>query len=330
MKPFLFFSFCFFSFSSWSQAIDSISPNEVQRILNFLSSDSLKGRQNNTPELQSAANFIAAEFKKDSLQYFIGNTSYLQPFIISSISKKEIQKILAGQYDPAKVLLNVVGVLEGKSLVNEAIIFCAHYDHIGTNGRKKGDNIFNGANDNASGTAAVLSLAHYFALKKNNERTLIFCAFAGEELGLLGSQAFAQNIQPEKIVAVINIEMIGSSGAGKKNSFFITGNNYSDLGMILNKNLKNQEVRIRTEPDLASELFKRSDNYSFALKGIPAHSLMSSDDTEMCYHKECDEVKRIDIENMTRIIKAISSAVSSLIDGTDTPARINTDKINPW
>ena len=92
---------------------------------------------------------------------------------------------------------NIVGMLPGKSKPGELILFSAHYDHEGVFDRgKKKDSILNGANDNASGTTALLMLAKYFAQKNDNERTILFCAFAGEELGLLGSKDFVNHVDP--------------------------------------------------------------------------------------------------------------------------------------
>jgi Predicted aminopeptidases len=204
---------------------------------------------------------------------------------------------------------------------DEAVIFCTHYDHIGVKKTIGRDSIFNGANDNASGTTAMLSLAKYFAAKNDNERTIIFCAFAGEELGVIGSSVFADKIIPNQIKGVINIEMIGKCRG--TNSFFLTGSEYSNIEKILKKNLRNSKIKILNEPDQIQMLFERSDNYPFALKGIPAHTIMCSDESDYCYHKSCDEVNRIDFKNMTKIIKAIAIGVETIINGKDTPTRIN-------
>ncbi|MEK7225775.1 MAG: M28 family peptidase, partial [Bacteroidota bacterium] len=185
-----------------------------------------------------------------------------------------------------------------------------------------GVGVFNGANDDASGTTAVIELAKYFSMRRNNERTIIFCLFAGEELGLLGSQAFINYIKPETIKAVINIEMIGMHNATGKNAFMLTGSNYSDLFKILNKNLEGDEVEVQEQGSDPDNLFGRSDNYTFAQEGIPAHTVMCSDDKEPCYHKPCDDVRRIDMDNMTRIIRAIAKSAETLISGKDTPSRI--------
>src|SRR5688572_15338076 len=106
-------------------------------------------------------------------------------------------------------------MLPGRSKPEEFIIYSAHYDHEGMVAGKKKDKIMNGANDNASGTAALLMLAQYFAQRKDNERTLVFCAFAGEEIGLKGSRELAQILDPQKVKAGINLEMLGVPQYGK-------------------------------------------------------------------------------------------------------------------
>ncbi|MBD0289517.1 MAG: M28 family peptidase, partial [Flavisolibacter sp.] len=107
-------------------------------------------------------------------------------------------------------LTNVVGILPGKSRKNEYVIFSAHYDHLGIGRPVNGDSIYNGANDDAAGTTAVIILANYFKKQGNNERTLIFAAFTAEELGGFGSQYFSQQYNHDQVVAMFNIEMIGT------------------------------------------------------------------------------------------------------------------------
>lgn len=228
----------------------------------------------------------------------------------------------------SNVEYNIVGLLPGKSRSNEVILFSAHYDHEGVFQRKrKKDSIMNGANDNASGVTALIMLAEYFAKRNDNERTVLFCAFAGEELGLVGSKDFVNYIDPATVIAGINIEMIGIPQYGK-NNVFITGHDHSSLPSILEKQLSANPVKVKAGPSEEKELFKRSDNFSFVKAGIPAHTIMSSDDDDKCYHQPCDEIKRIDIAHMTTVIKAIAVASGTLINGNDTPDRINPDNVN--
>lgn len=224
------------------------------------------------------------------------------------------------------VLLNIVGILPGKSKPDEAVIFSAHYDHIGIKENLNGDNIYNGANDNASGVAALLTLAQYYAQQDDNEHTIIFCAFAGEELGLIGSRVFVNYIDQKTVKAVINMDMIGVPQDGKRH-IFITGAWYSNFVDIFRKNLSNAHNNMIVDSYESGDMFTRSDNYSFALKGIPAHNIMSIDDRDPCYHKPCDEVNRLDIAYMETVVRAIIQGCSSIISGKSTPSRISIKKV---
>jgi hypothetical protein len=327
---FLFFLFTPSFFLHAQLAGDTITEKETSRIIHVLASDSLKGRGNLQPGLLRAGKFIGEEFRKSGLHPLPGFPGYFLPF---NPGKEQPEK--DADKAPDSILLtalpayseleyNVIGILPGRSKADEAVLFSAHYDHMGVVSRRrsKKDSIMNGANDNASGTTALLMLAHYFAKRNDNQRTLIFCAFAGEELGLKGSKNFMQYINPDKIVAGINIEMIGIPQYGKR-TVFITGEEYSALPGILKRNFRNN-LRFVREPDpVYKQLFSRSDNYSFVRKGIPSHSIMASDDSDKCYHAVCDDVKRIDIPNMTAIIRGIAAATATLISGEETPERIN-------
>jgi hypothetical protein len=261
-------------------------------------------------------NYFPPKFKMPA-----GGLSYNLLLVCASAPPESISLSGVNNYY-ANVEYNIVGMLPGKSKPGEVILFSAHYDHEGVFNRgKKKDSILNGANDNASGVTALLMLAKYFAQKNDNERTILFCAFAGEELGLLGSRDFVNGIVPASIIAGINIEMIGIPQYGK-NNIFITGYNQSSLPSILKKQLLATSVRVKAGPSETKEFFKRSDNFPFAEKGIPAHSIMSSDDDDKCYHQPCDEIKRINIPHMTAVIKAIAVSVEILINGRETPTRI--------
>ncbi len=224
------------------------------------------------------------------------------------------------------MLLNIVGVLPGKSKSDEVVIFSAHYDHLGAEIKRLEDGIYNGANDNASGLATLLMLAQYYAKESNNERTLIFCAFAGEELGLIGSRVFVNYVDPKTVKAVINMDMVGIPQNGKKH-IFITGASYSNFADIFRKELFNSHNNFIVDFYESEDMFKRSDNYSFAVKGIPAHNFMSIDDRDPCYHKPCDEVNRLDIPYMEILIKAIIQGCGSIISNKTTPSRINTARL---
>ncbi len=314
---------------------DSIfHEDSIKRIVSFLSHDSLKGRLTGSPENLVVANFIASQFKQAGVLPISGMQDYFSEFIFFAKSTKKIKGV------------NIIGAIPGMSKKEELIIFCAHYDHIGTTNSRPSekmftsgtkeiiDTIYNGANDNASGIAALILLSRYFYKEKNNERTILFIAFSGEEFGLKGSYAFNSIINSSSIKAVITIEMIGRGINNKKDNPFITGIEYSDLGFLLNRKLKNKVLNssgrkmfFRKDPYINENLFSRSDNYPFALKGIAAHTIMATNPKDPFYHSVKDEIETIDFKNMSLVLKAIALSCNGLINGTDTPQRINPSKL---
>ncbi|MBA2329998.1 MAG: M28 family peptidase [Flavisolibacter sp.] len=243
-------------------------------------------------------------------------------FVLGSFTKEFTIKA-EHDFDEIKYA-NVIGVLPGKSNSKEQVIFSAHYDHMGIGKAVNGDSIYNGANDNASGTTAVILLANHFKALNNNERTLVFVAFTAEEMGMFGSQFFSKQINPQDVVAMVNIEMIGTDSKFGKNSAFITGYERSDLGKILQKNLEGSAFSIHPDPYPDLQLFYRSDNATLARLGVPAHTVSTSKmDVEPHYHKVSDEVSTLDLQNMTEIIKAIAESTKSLINKKDAPSRVS-------
>jgi len=268
---------------------------------------------NNFPRLTF---FKRSRFKSDKNIVFILGTELPKNFRI--IAAHEVKEQRAA---------NVVAVLPGKSRKDEFVIFSGHYDHLGVGKAVNSDSIFNGANDDAAGITAVILLAKYFAALKNNERTLVFAAFTAEELGGYGSQYFSQKFSPEKVMAMFNIEMIGTESKWGKNSAYISGFEKSDMGSILQKNLEGSGFSFHPDPYPSLQLFYRSDNATLARLGVPAHSISTSKmDAEPNYHKVSDEVKTLDLENMAMIIKSIALSSKTIVAGKDTPSRVEKEE----
>lgn len=282
-----------------------ILHQEVVRIETKLASDEMQGRATFTPGIDLASNFIEKEFKGIGLGHYNDLKTYRQEFVVKG-----------------KNANNVIGILPGKSKSDEYVIFSAHYDHLGIESKGE-DKVYNGANDDASGTTAVIALAKYFKELGQNERTIIFVAFTGEEIGGYGSAFFTESMNPDKVVAMFNIEMIGTESKWGKNSAYITGFEKSDFGMILQKNLKGTNFNFNPDPYPSERLFYRSDNARLAFLGVPAHTISTSKmDVEPNYHKLSDEVSTLDLDNMTEIVKAIAISSWSIINGEDTPSRV--------
>lgn len=220
-------------------------------------------------------------------------------------------------------LFNVAGMIPGKSKATEYVVFSGHYDHLGVVKAVDGDAIANGADDDASGTTAVIALAKYYKKLNTNERTLIFVAFTAEEIGGFGSSYFSSKLNPDEVVAMFNIEMIGKESKFGKNNAFITGYERSDFGEILQRNLIGTDFKFYPDPYPSQNLFYRSDNATLAALGVPAHTISTDQiDVDKFYHTVNDEVETLDVANITATIKAIALSARSIVSGKDTPKRI--------
>jgi len=254
-------------------------------------------------------------FKKteeQDLVFVLGHFDDIKSFEVSYTGKSE-----------ELPLFNIAGMIPGKSKPDEYVVFSGHYDHLGIIKPVKGDSIANGADDDASGTTAVITLAKYYKKLNNNARTLIFVAFTAEEIGEFGSQYFATTVDPDKVVAMFNIEMIGKASKFGENSAFITGFERSDFGTILQKNLEGTAFKFYPDPYPQQNLFYRSDNASLAADGVPAHTISTDQiDIDKLYHTVGDEFSSLDVANITSTIRAIALSSRSIVSGQDTPKRV--------
>jgi Zn-dependent M28 family amino/carboxypeptidase len=204
---------------------------------------------------------------------------------------------------------NVVGRLPGRGrLASEAVLIGGHYDHLGVRAPVNGDSIYNGAEDNASGTAAVLTAAEAFARSRvQPQRSIIFMGFGAEESGLLGSQAFAERptLPIRDIVAVLNMDVMNLYGRTRDISAL--GVDQSSLGGVFTTAAAAEGLRVTVDSgSLIRGSFFRSDHFAFARKGVPALSLESGHEfvgkpagwgeqqqeeyTDKRYHQPQDEI----------------------------------------
>jgi Iap family predicted aminopeptidase len=317
-----------FAAAAQDSLLDStINKQSLNQLISFIAADSMYGRFTGTEGNAKAAAFIADQLEKAGASPVAGNDGYYMPFTVFPVHDFfNVQNTKA---------YNIIAALPGKSKPDELIIFSAHYDHIGTkstynlkgqNSIDARDTIYNGANDNASGVSAMIALARYYGQLKNNERTILFIAFSGEELGLMGSRAFATHINPHNIVAMLNLEMLGGHAWGSYGKPFITGHKFSNLYTILNNELSTLDRKKYGKNFFGIDresLFHRSDNYPFAEMGVPAHTIMAGSTLDRRYHGMEDEVETLNIKKMAEVVRAIALAARPLIDGSVTPSRIN-------
>lgn len=217
---------------------------------------------------------------------------------------------------------NVVGVRPGSSRKDEFVVVSAHYDHVGLGPEVDGDGIYNGADDNATGTTAVVLLAEVVASEPPPARSVLFVCFTAEERGLLGSRAFCDRppVPLGSIVANLNIEMIGRPEPGNEGKAWITGRELSDFADIAARALARADVGL-VDHALAARLFAASDNWSFVQQGIVAHTV-SAGSLHRDYHQPGDEVDKLDIPHMTRVIRGLREVVFELAN-RDAPPQWN-------
>ena len=269
----------------------------IGEMMTFLTSDALQGRDSGSEGIKKAADYIESVFKANNIKPYF-----------------DTYRDVLSNYNNS---FNVVGVLEGSDddLKHEYIIIGAHYDHIGIIESKDGDEIANGANDNASGTTTVLELARYLGNNKTNKRSIIFALFSAEEKGLLGSKHLAQKLKAANLnlYVMLNYEMVGVPLVGKDYLMYVTGFEESNLAGVCNIYVGDNLVGYLPKAK-EFNLFQRSDNYPFFSEfNVPCQTFSTFDFTNFDhYHQVGDEVELMDFEHMANIVNSSIPIVESV------------------
>jgi Zn-dependent M28 family amino/carboxypeptidase len=285
------------------------------------------------PAQAAAFQSLVSQFGKPRLRGEATGSSYSSVLVLADAAppKASTFRVAASAATKAVTLRNVVGYLPGrdKKLAAEKVIFSGHYDHLGIIKPVAGDSIANGADDDASGTTAVVALAEHFKKRKDNARSLVFVAFTAEEIGGFGARYFSKQLDPKEIVAMFNIEMIGKEAKFGPKTAFITGYDKSNFGQLLQANLQGTEFKFEPDPYPEQNLFYRSDNATLALLGVPAHTISTDQiPTDKLYHSVDDEVSSLDVKNMTDVISAIARSATGIVAGQQTPTRVAPEPAN--
>ena len=314
--------------------IDRISANGMRGHLSFLASDLLEGRDTPSRGLDLAAEYIAAQFRGAGLEP-VGDDGYFQTADWNQIKPANRRKASAAEEaeaalevrptEPVKVR-NVIGVLRGSDpvLKDSFILITAHYDHIGVRPSQAGDKIYNGANDDASGTVSVIALAQAFAaMPVKPKRSIVFMTFFGEEKGLVGSRYYgAHPIFPiNKTIAGINIEQVGrtdDSEGAQVASVGVTGFDFSEVGAIIRQAGVATGINVWKHPVNSDKYFGQSDNQALADQGIPAHTISVAYHFPD-YHGVGDHWDKIDYENMAKVNRTVVVALATIANDVKIP-----------
>ncbi len=325
MKTLIFFILCFVSFSANSYS--SILQENLKAHVEFLASDSLEGRKAGTTGGRKAAEYIAQEFKSIGLKKF--NDTYYDNFVYTNAHAR-----------------NVIGIIRASNpkYKDEYIVLGAHYDHLGFTiepkdtyvgelsendklkvGKKE---IISGADDNASGTAAIIELAKMLMQNKDKlSRDIIIVAFDGEEDGLLGSRHFVNNppVELSKIKAVLNLDMIGRM---KDNSIYYSGFGSFEGGDDFAKSITKEENLRAYFLDHSSMWRDRSDHGPFYRNQIPGITGTTGEHND--YHTSRDNTEKINFEGLEKIcyqsyniILALASKEEYIFEETSESVKVN-------
>ncbi len=303
----------------------SVEESQVRMVMSALADDSMEGRMTGSRGSAKAATFIAQQMGAVGLVP-AGDSGYFQRVPIALTRRSNGQERLSLLTDFASLDtfpadkrrpgLNVVGMIRGSDpvLAREVVLVDAHYDHLGIGKPVNGDSIYNGADDDASGTTAVIEIARAIAAGLRPKRTILFVATTGEEVGLLGTRWFILHppVALTSIVSNLEIEMIGrpDSLAGGPGRAWLTGYARSTMGAMFTA----AGLPIVADARPSEHFFERSDNIAYAQMGIPAHAL-STYNMHTDYHRPSDELSRINFRHMTQVIQAGVGAVRILADG---------------
>lgn len=291
-------------------AADPVLVNHIRGELGFLASDALQGRGSGTRDELLAATYIASELEQLGLKPGGDNGGFIQ-----NVSGEFRFRGGPRQWNTR----NVIAILPGRDpkLKNEVVLLTAHLDHLGIGKPVDGDEIYNGADDDASGCVAVLELARALTRAGPGKRTVLFVFFGSEETGGQGDEYFLAHspVPLKSIVANLEFEMIGRADpAVKPDQLWLTGYERSNLG----PELARHGARLVADPHPEQNFFQRSDNFALAQQGIIAHTV-SSYGLHKDYHRPSDDLAHIDFHHMAQAIASMVKPVKWLVDSDFKP-----------
>lgn len=279
----------------------------LEKWVYFLASDDMMGRANGSPEMKIAAEYIAGVFRKAGLKPGFGG-EFIRDFTFTSRNRTIDER-------------NVAAIIPGTDpeLKDEYIIITAHFDHVGIGRPVDGDSIYNGADDNASGTASIMGVASAIMSRGlKTGRTILFVAVSGEEMGMRGSRNFVADppVDLKRAYLNLNIEMPGYNRLLGKEKFYMTGESQTNIDDLIRKFTHSSPWLMDNSYPMAERLFRSSDNIAFTTvetrgelsAGVPSTTLCTHTGEEHI-HRPNDEPQFIDYDNMTGFVNYLTDLV---------------------
>ena len=281
--------------------INTISATSLKKHLYIVASDEMEGRQTGSKGQKKAGNYLIDQYKLNKISFPKGAQDYYQKIPAAYLNAVKNENLPDSE--------NIWAYIEGSEKPNEVIVISAHYDHIGV----ENGEIYNGADDDGSGTVALLEIAKAFKKAKNEgngpKRSILILHVTGEEHGLQGSRFYSENplFPLANTITNINIDMIGRRDELHKDSnnyIYLIGSDYlsTDLFNICEE-ANNKYINLfidykfndKRDPN---RFYYRSDHYNFAKNGIPSVFLFNGVHAD--YHKATDEVDKIEFDALSK------------------------------
>jgi Zn-dependent M28 family amino/carboxypeptidase len=284
-----------------TQYMKTITAEDLKKHLYIIAADSMEGRETGSVGQKKAGRYLISQYQQNQVTFPKGATSYYQAVPAAFLNKKRGGNLTDSE--------NIWAYIEGTEKPEEVIVISAHYDHVGT---KDGD-VYNGADDDGSGTSALLEIAQAFQMAKQAghgpKRSILFLHVTGEEHGLLGSRYYSENplFPLANTVADVNIDMIGRRDEIHPNTnnyvYVIGANRLSSeldfVSSIMNQKYVGLELDYRfNDPKDPNHFYERSDHYNFAKFGIP--SIFFFNGVHADYHKKTDEPNKIEYDALAK------------------------------
>jgi Zn-dependent M28 family amino/carboxypeptidase len=298
-----------------------VKADRVKAHEEFLAGDLLKGRGSASSDEAIAAAYVASQFRSFGLQFAPGMNSYIQesPVHFDPALKRLVEgdDPSKNSDSPARKTYNAVGYLPGKNSSAGVLLITAHLDHLGRGHAIDGDAIYNGADDDASGTTAVIELARALSAKGHHRRAILFVCFGSEEEGDVGSKYFRRHppVPLSQIIANVEFEMIGAQDPKLAPGYMLfTGWERTNLG----PSLRAHGAKLAPDPYPEQHYFQRSDNYALAQKGIVAQTAAGWGNPPY-YHQPNDDLAHLDYDFLTEAIQSMVRPLTWLANSNFVP-----------
>ena len=300
--------------------LNTISKDNLKTNLDIVASNEMEGRETGSKGQKKAGNYLVSQYKKAGISFPKGATSYYQTVPATFLNAQYNENLPDSE--------NIWAFIEGSEKPDEIIVISAHYDHVGI---KKGK-VFNGADDDGSGTVAVLEIAKAFQIAKNEghgpKRSILFLHVTGEEHGLHGSRFYSENplFPLANTITDINIDMIGrrdEAHAGSNNYVYVIGANrlstdLDNICTLANAKYTNLELDYKyNDPKDPNHFYERSDHYNFAKNGVPSVFLFNGVHAD--YHKPTDSPDKIEYDALTKRAQFAFVTAWELANRTERP-----------